>query len=141
MIDINYTLFIQIANFLVLMWILNVIFYRPIQNMLAERAKKMSDMNSGIDGARQGVKQQADSLRKGLEKARREGMVQKEALVKAGAEEEKKIIAEINAKAQKEMEKMREQVAADVAKAEAQLSREVSVFAQAIGEKILGRAI
>ena len=42
MIQINFTLFIQLINFLVLLFILNAILYKPIRAKLKERAEQMA---------------------------------------------------------------------------------------------------
>ena len=41
MINIDGSLFIQIANFLVLIWILNIVVYRPIRKILIERIARI----------------------------------------------------------------------------------------------------
>jgi F-type H+-transporting ATPase subunit b len=62
-------------------------------------------------------------------------------LVQTAAEEEKAIIEKINQKAQAELVEMREKIAKDAETVRATLQKEIDVFADAIGEKILGRAV
>ncbi|MFC1863408.1 ATPase, partial [Thermodesulfobacteriota bacterium] len=42
----NYSLFIQIANFLVLLFVLNIILYRPIRKILYKRREEMATTKS-----------------------------------------------------------------------------------------------
>lgn len=46
MIKVDVSVFIQIANFLVLVWALNQFLYRPIRRMLNERADKVKGLES-----------------------------------------------------------------------------------------------
>jgi len=48
MISIDYTLLIQIANFLVLLLILNIILYRPIRNILSRRKEEIHAFETTI---------------------------------------------------------------------------------------------
>ncbi len=141
MIEIDYTVFIQIANLLVLIFLLNKILFKPIRTILMERDQAMGGLSSDIRDAKGTVQRQEDALKAGLDKARAKGTAERDALTQQGEEEEKGIIAKINAKAQKDLEQMRASVAKDVAKAETALSAEVNAFALAIGEKILGRSV
>ncbi len=49
MIDINVTLFIQMANFLVFLILMNFVLYRPIRRIVAERKKLISEKQEGIE--------------------------------------------------------------------------------------------
>ena len=49
MIKIDYSVFIQIVNFLFLVWILNIVVYKPIRNILRQRAEKIDAFNQRID--------------------------------------------------------------------------------------------
>jgi F-type H+-transporting ATPase subunit b len=73
--------------------------------------------------------------------AKMKGHQEKEALKQAGQEEEKRLVAEINQKAQAELETVRAQIAKDAESARGQLKGEIKAFSAAIAEKILGRAV
>ena len=68
-------------------------------------------------------------------------MAEKEALIQAAADEEKKIIADINSRALANLAEVREKMAKDVKTVRESLEKEIDSFAGAISEKILGRAI
>jgi F-type H+-transporting ATPase subunit b len=61
--------------------------------------------------------------------------------LKEAAEEEKEIIEQINKKAQANLAEVREKVAKDAQNVRASLYKEIDTFANAISEKILGRAV
>jgi len=47
--NINHTLFIQMANFLILLFILNLILYRPLFKKIRERLQTIEDMRKRAD--------------------------------------------------------------------------------------------
>ena len=68
-------------------------------------------------------------------------MQAKDALVNEATEEEKEIIAKINADALAELNAVKEKVAKEAEVAREALLKEVGAFASDIGAKILGRAV
>lgn len=137
----DYTVLIQIANFLVLIFLMNIVVYKPVRAMLARRREKLDGLNRDIRSSRQAADEKASELQQGLAQARSAGQEKKDALTDEALGEEKKILAEINDKAAQKLEAMRARIDKDVAEAEAKLSQEIAAYAQAIGEKILGRAL
>ncbi|MDM8521976.1 ATP synthase F0 subunit B [Desulfococcaceae bacterium HSG8] len=141
MVKIDVSLFIQIANFLVLIGILNVILYRPIRNALLQRKEKIGGLEQDIENSKKDTKEKADAFSIGIRDARSKGLKEKEALIQAAAEEEKEVIRKINEKAQSELTKVREQIAKDAENVRNSLLKEIDAFANDIGRKILGRTV
>lgn len=141
MINIDVSVVIQIINFIFLIWVLNLILYKPIRSMLLQRKEKVTGMEQGIAKFQQDAVAQEDAFASGIRSARAEGMKQKEALLEAAAAEERKIIGKINEKAQADLAEVREKIAKDAEGVRIALQKEVDVFAEAIGQKILGRAV
>jgi F-type H+-transporting ATPase subunit b len=141
MIKVDGSLFIQIVNFLFLIWIMNVVLYKPIRNVLIRRKEKMGGLEKNIDSAVNDARDKEESFVNGIKEARSRGMKKKEALIQEATQEEKKIVEEINQKAQANMMEIREKISKEAEGVQASLQKEIDSFAQAIGEKILGRAI
>ncbi len=135
------SLFIQIANFLLLIWVLNLIVYRPIRNVLIQRKEKISGLEQSIETFQQDVTEKEEAYASGIREARTKGLKEKEALVNEATEEEKAIIAKINEKAQADLAQIREKVARDAEEAKKSLMKDVDNLADIIGQKILGRAL
>ncbi len=55
----DWTVIIQIANFLFLILALNLLLYRPIRRILRERRDKFKAMESAIDGAAKGAQEKS----------------------------------------------------------------------------------
>jgi F-type H+-transporting ATPase subunit b len=141
MINIDGSLFIQIANFLVLIWLLNIVVYRPIRKILIERKERIKGLEEGIEGRLKDAQEKDEEFSKGIREARARGMEEKEVLLQEAAAEEKQIIAKINEKAQAEMADVRTKIAADIDAVRSSLRSQVDDFASAIGQKILGRTV
>ncbi len=141
MISIDGSLFIQIVNFIILIFVLNIVLYKPIRNVLLERNKKVVGLGESIETFNKDAKEKDDAFASGIRDARVKGLKEKEALLEVASEEEKKIIAKINEKAQADLAQVRSEIAKDAEEVRAKLQKEVDVFANAIGQKILGRAV
>jgi F-type H+-transporting ATPase subunit b len=127
------------VNFLLLIWILNMVLYKPIRKILLERKEKVDGMQEAIDGSAEQVKSKEDAYAEGIRQARAAGQKEKEALLQAAAEEEKAIIGKINESAQADLKEVKAKIAQEVGTVKAALEEEVDAFADAIGKKILGR--
>ena len=135
------SLFIQIVNFLFLIWILNVLLYRPIRNILIQRKEKLSNLEQNIETLSSDAHERDSEFSAGIKDARARGMKEKEALVQAAADQEREVIEKINKKAQADLAEVRKKIAKDAEAVRASLQQEIDAFAEAIGEKIIGRAI
>ena len=130
----------QMVNFLVLLFLLNLVLYKPIRNVILERKAKVGTLNSGVEKASADLEKQKDDYKKGLRQARGEGLKKKEVFIEEASAQEKEIITRINQKAQADFAEIKAQVAEETGQARKALEAEVEVYAKAIGEKILGRA-
>ena len=87
------------------------------------------------------VLEKDEAFAAGIRQARARGFNEKEALMQQAADEEKKIIADINSKAQAELAEIRDRVTKEASVARESLQTEVDNFANQICQKILGRAV
>lgn len=139
MVSVDGSIVLQIINFLLLIWILNMVLYKPIRKILRARKEKMAGLRSDIDGSAQQVKSKQDAYAEGVRQARATGQKEKETLLQAASEEEKMIIGKINVAAQAELKVVKERIAQDMGTVKTALENEIDAFADAIGKKILGR--
>jgi len=130
----------QMVNFLVLLFLLNLVLYKPIRNVILQRKAKVGTLSSGVERASADLEKQKDDYKDGLRQARGEGLKQKEVFIEEASAQEKEIITRINQKAQANFAQIKAQVAEETEQARKALEAEVEVYAKAIGEKILGRA-
>ncbi|MBU2490449.1 MAG: ATPase [Proteobacteria bacterium] len=137
----NYSTLLQVANFVLLIIVMNVILYKPIRSIVAQRRERMQGMREEIGTSLDAAEQKRRTLEENLAEARVAGQSKKEELTREAEQAEKELIARINEEAARELGEMRGRVTAQVAEAKAKLEAEVEGFAQSISAKILGRAL
>ena len=63
----------QMINFLVLLFVLNLVLYKPIRNVLLERKAKIKGMQEGAQKASSDLSAGEDAYKDGLEQSRSKG--------------------------------------------------------------------
>jgi len=132
---------IQIVNFIFLIWVLNILLYRPIRKILAQRKEKIDGLELSIETSDKDALEKDEAFSEGIKEARTRGFKEKEALMQQAMDEEKKIIADINSNAQMELAEIRNKIKSEAEVARESLQKEVDNFADQICQKILGRAV
>ncbi len=139
MIKVDVSVFIQIVNFLFLIWALNIILYKPIRKVLLERKERIGGLEQSIENFNVNAQKKEDAFASGIKDARSKGQIEKELLLSAAQNEEKQLLEKINKKAQDDLSQMRDKIAKEAESVRGSLQNEVDVFANAISQKILGR--
>jgi F-type H+-transporting ATPase subunit b len=137
----DWTLFVQIANFLLIVWVLNIVLFKPIRNILIQRKEKITSLEQNVETSDKEAKEKNEAFDSGIRDARAKGLSEKSVLLNEAAEEEREIVDKINQKAQADLAEVREKIAKDAEAVRTSLQKEIDTFASAIGEKILGRAV
>lgn len=141
MVSVDGSLIIQIINFILLIWLLNILLYKPIRKIVLERKNKFAGMEKKIDTLNSSAMDSGEAYTLKLKDVRYSGFKEKEALLASAAEEEKELIDKINKTAQANLAEVRKKIVKDTESARVSLQKEVVTFANAIGEKVLGRAV
>ncbi|WP_027359707.1 ATP synthase F0 subunit B [Desulforegula conservatrix] len=140
-IGLDISALMQIANFLCLILILDFVLYKPIRGILRQRKDKFEGLKGDIGTLAGEVEEKDAAFREAVKDARAKGMQAKDGIIGEAAAEEKRIVEEINKKAQADLAVVKAKISADAESARASLKKEVEAFAYAICEKILGRAV
>ncbi len=140
MVDVNWTVLVQIANFVVLIFILNAVLYKPIRSMLLQRKAKFDGLNQKISTTSAEAEEKNQAFASGVKQARAKGQKAKEALLQSASDEQRELIAQINARAREDLDAVKAKIAKDTHAVKTALEREIDTFADAITQKILGRA-
>ncbi len=141
MIKIDGSVVIQIVNFVFLIWILNIVLYKPIRKVLHQRKEKITGLEKNIETCIRDVNEKDDSISSELRSAKQKGVKELENLLQSAEEEEKKLINSINKKAAAEMDAIRVKIVKDAENVRETLQKEIDTYAGEIGQKILGRAV
>ena len=141
MLNIDGTMFLQIANFLVLLFILNLILFRPIRRVLAQREEEMNSRQKTIDDFQNQSEKNEKGIEEGIVQARQEGYAEKEAFRSRGLEEEKEILQEAGAGVEQKLNAAKKEIETKIAVARETLEGQIAGFSDELAQKILGRSI
>jgi F-type H+-transporting ATPase subunit b len=141
MIDIDWTLFAQIINFLLLVFLLNVVLFRPIRNAIKDRQAKLLAQEAEFNLLMDQGRSLDDEIKEKLAAARREGAGARETLKQEGAQAEASLLEEVKRQVEVEWATVEKKIKADVAKARTSLHKQAKTFAQLLATKILGREL
>lgn len=141
MLDINITLWVQMINFLLLIFILNAILYRPIRKILAERKEKVDGLTGDIESSQERRAGALADFEHNIARARKDGYEKLQGLKEEGYAQEREIIGGENKKSEQRLKEIVAAIKKDMDVARSQLSEQVKAFSVEITEKILGRSI
>ena len=137
----DYTLFLQLANFLFLLFILNILLYRPVRRILGKRKAEVDGLQNSVSELQGKANRFAGEIDEGMAKARKTGYEEKESLKNQGLEEEKKLLKEAASASGERMGQARTEMEKNLLEARGALEKELSLFSKELAEKILGRSV
>jgi F-type H+-transporting ATPase subunit b len=137
----NTTLFIQIVNFLFLLFVLNIVFYRPIRRILNRRSEEVRGLHESIEDFREKSDQYVEDLEESYKGARGEGYEEKDKLKMAGTQMEKEILQDAISSAEAKIGKARDEIDRSMTGVRQSLEDELNSFSKELAEKILGRNV
>ena len=141
MVSIDYSLGIQILNFLILIFILNILLYKPILGVLDKRKKQTADSEAEVSELQTSIDQKMAAYEDKLRLAKAEALAMKKNLIKEGDEEAKALIDAARSEIPGMQESFRSRTAGEITAAKnilADNSRKLSIE---IAEKIMGRGL
>ena len=141
MIDIDWTLYAQLINFLLLVFLLNLVLFRPIRKAIRDRHARVAEQEAAaaqLELASQGL---SDEIKEKLAAARKEGAGQREALKQEGAQAEASLLEEVKKQVDLEWGTVEKKIKADMTKARQSLKTQAQSFAQLLAAKVLGREL
>ncbi len=141
MLNVDLTLLIQIANFLVLLFLLNLFLYRPIRGILARRQEEQDSLKGTIELCQTRSNQNEKLIEDGRIQARKEGKAEKDGLKGLGREKEQGILQEASAIADEKIGNARKDIESQVIDVRRLLDDQIALFSKELAEKILGRNI
>ncbi len=141
MLQIDASLIVQIANFLILLFLMNRLLYRPIRKILAERHRQMQAFETAIEDYRDQAEKRRRDLEEGLMRVRKEGYQERESFKLAGREQERGILQEAGASVEEKLTRAKKELEARMAEVRQALEAQTAGFSKELAEKILGRSL
>ena len=141
MINIDYTMLIQMVNFLLLIVILNQLLYKPILGVIDRRKKQMQDMEDEIKRLNQSVEERMATYEEKLRQAKMDALEKKTEIIKEGAEQAKGLMEAAKGEIPGMMEKFHGDMNTEVSAARNILTGQSKNISVEIAEKLLGRSL
>lgn len=141
MISIDVTLFIQMGSFLIFLFIMNILLYRPVRQMVAKRNKLILDQRQGIDKANQEAEQAVKEFEETLKNARIAGRRKFEEFKEDARQREKELLQKAYQEASEELARVRAEIQKEKEIALKELRDQIQVFSLEVAGKILGRSL
>ena len=141
MIKLDWTLFLQFANFMILMVVLNALLFKPLRAALQARREAIESSKAKVHDIDEQVQAQIARYEAQLQEARLQGAQERATLRKAGQEEEARILGAANQTAAEKLQTIKEQIQEEAGTARQALRNETEALAREIAGKVLGRVI
>jgi F-type H+-transporting ATPase subunit b len=140
-IKLDWTLFLQFANFMILMAVLNALLFKPLRAALQARREAIESSKAKVHDIDEQVQAQIARYEAQLQEARLQGAQERATLRKAGQEEETRILGAANQTTAEKLQTIKEQIQEEAGTARQALRNETEALAREIAGKVLGRAI
>jgi F-type H+-transporting ATPase subunit b len=141
MIDINYTVLWQLANFLVLLVALNYLLFKPIRQVMQEREQGISSSLADAKSAQERMQGLLAQYNTSLAEAKQKAAATFNSIYQQGLDTQRDMIAAERAKAGEMLDKARAEVVSAAENARADLKKEAERLSLEITSKLLGRAV
>jgi F-type H+-transporting ATPase subunit b len=141
LISLDWSLAVQVVNFVILLVLLHRLLYRPLLAKMEERSTAIKKSLDEAQAARaEAARQQAENESR-LRAAYQEAAAIRDAALKEAGEEQRRLLEGARAESQRIIEGARAQMDAEVRRARDDLRREVSELATSVAEKLIRKSL
>lgn len=141
MISLNFTLFIQMGLFLILMLILNRFVFKPMVALLEEREKRIKDPGADAKGMETEVEKMRLKYQATLNDAKLRAIEERNKLRKEGTDREQEIITSAYKASEETISEIKVKIDKEVGIARETLRKEAVSLSSNMAEKLLGRSV
>jgi F-type H+-transporting ATPase subunit b len=141
MVDISYILFIQLVLFLLLIWILNQVLYKPLLRIMDRRKEILDKAQEEVKTVQETIDRRVAEYEDKIRAAKMEAMGQKGDLAKEGTEAAKAITDKAKTEIAGMMGEFQAKLEKELASARELLRNQSMRISSEIAEKVLGRSI
>ncbi len=139
LISINETLIVQVIGFLIFLFIINRIMFRPLRNVMADRDIYIERVKLDIDQARKKIDTMTSQIEEQETEVKKEAFELKEQREEIGNQQSKEIFAAVRQEIADTSAKVQKDIDSKIAEARKSLQKESETLAISIIEKILDR--
>jgi len=140
-VSLDSTILIQMINFLLLIFILNLLLYKPILGIMDKRKKQFQDTEDEIRGINLTIEERMAAYEEKVRLAKMDALNRKIDILKEGSDQAKSIIDAAKSEIPGMMEQFNETINKEVTEARRILADQSRKMSLDIAEKLLGRSI
>ena len=141
MVEINLTIVIQVVQFLILVFILNRILFRPISQAIEERDGKIAAWEEKTRTLQETVRTKIESYEKELAEARARTQEEQEQTSNELKEREEEKVRAVFEEAAQMVASTRQALQEETKRLRQELGQQAEEMAQMVTEKVLGRKV
>jgi F-type H+-transporting ATPase subunit b len=137
----DYTIFIQMITFLALVFILNVLLYKPILSIIERRKKQLDELENEIKLFNESVDKRAAEYEEKLKLAKANAAELKKEIIKEGADQAKNIIDAVRNEIPLMMQEFQQKLDREIQVARQSLDSQSRKLSLEIAQKVMGRQV
>jgi F-type H+-transporting ATPase subunit b len=141
LIEVNWTLGVQLISFLLLLAVLYKLMYRPLLAALEGRTSAIQQQLAEAQAAREEAQRERAAMEERIRAAHAEAQTLRERALREAAELRERLSAEARQEAARLVEAAQAQIAQDVRRARAELRAEVGALATQIAERVVRKSM
>ena len=141
MIEINLTIIIQVLQFLIVVFVLNRLLFRPISQVIDERQEKIVTWEENTKRLQDTASSRLENYEKQLREEKIQARQKQEQLKQDLKEKEEENLRKVAAEAAQIVSLTQQELAAEREKLRLELSRQATELSQILVEKVLGRRL
>jgi F-type H+-transporting ATPase subunit b len=141
MINIDIVLLFQAVNFLVLLFLLNILLYKPVRKVMADRAAEIASAREKTVSVDAGVREKMADYEQRLREAKTAATDERGTLIREARTEEAAILDAARRDATDTLTEIRDVIQKEAAEAEGLLRDRAEALSRVISEKVLGRSL
>ena len=131
----------QIVNFLVLIFFLNIIVYKPIRGILNRRREEMESSSSMTDEWKRKIEKCSAEVEENIDSTRKQGLKERLGLRNNGLDAERELLQSAYSQVEEALENAKNEIKEKINNARVSLQDEMESFSIELAEKILGRSL
>jgi F-type H+-transporting ATPase subunit b len=141
MIEINLTIVIQVLQFLILIFILNRLLFKPITQVMTERKAKISAWEDKTQKLQESARVQLERYENQLREERAQALKRQEELTKELKKKEEENLQTVSAEAAGLVASAQQALVEETERLRLELRHQAVELSQILAEKVLGRKV
>ncbi|UCG13441.1 MAG: ATP synthase F0 subunit B [Deltaproteobacteria bacterium] len=141
MIEINLTIVIQVLQFLILVFILNRLLFKPISQVIAERQDKIIAWEEKTSSLQESVRTRLESYESHLQEAQAQAQERQGQLKNEVKEKEEERLRAVSEEAARLVDSTKLELEKETERLRAELRQQAKEMSKVLAAKILGRKV